>query len=214
MAEPAPSPPLSYTIPSSLLSFTHSPAAFLAANKNIHRLIAAAIIITSSTDTPVPKVLLLRRAPTDSFPLLWEVPGGCVDVDSDPSLVAAAARELWEETGLRARNVLRAVDMADPVPRPAGREDENGEEAESYHVPGGAMCLFREGETTWGKTTFLMEVESSENVVVRPEEHVEWAWVTKEEVTKGQFNDGKELDVVSEGVRRTVLEGFHQATKG
>ncbi|KAI8948254.1 NUDIX hydrolase domain-like protein [Xylaria longipes] len=50
----------------------------------------------------VDRLLLVQRAPTDSYPLRWEVPGGAIDAE-DESILHGLARELWEETGLRAR---------------------------------------------------------------------------------------------------------------
>ena len=42
------------------------------------------------------------------MPLLWEVPGGACDFE-DESLLHAVARELCEESGLRARRVEALV---------------------------------------------------------------------------------------------------------
>lgn len=42
--------------------------------------------------------LIVQRAPHDSNPLLWELPGGAVEHSEDP--VEAVKREVWEEAGL------------------------------------------------------------------------------------------------------------------
>lgn len=54
---------------------------------------------SSSRGKGSPKLLLVRRAPADFLPLRWELPGGSADAGEggDASVVAAAARELWEE---------------------------------------------------------------------------------------------------------------------
>ncbi|KAK7421849.1 hypothetical protein QQZ08_009794 [Neonectria magnoliae] len=198
-------PPTSYTVSPALHRYSSvPPAALLAADPDIDHLIAGAVVTN-----PHGLVLLLRRAATDSWPLRWEVPGGCVDA-ADASLVAAAVRELWEETGLRATAVTRAVRLLD--------EDEDGDgdgEVKSDSGEGEAdlrvkddLCLFRETGSVWAKLTAWVDVESCDAVVVRDDEHAEWAWVSEEEARRRRFADGRELDFVSEGVRRTVLEGF------
>lgn len=44
------------------------------------------------------KFLLVKRAPHDSHPGMWELPGGQVERNEDPEV--AAQREVLEETGL------------------------------------------------------------------------------------------------------------------
>ncbi|KAH7140671.1 NUDIX hydrolase domain-like protein [Dactylonectria macrodidyma] len=193
-------PPTSYTVSPALQAHVDvTPAAFLAShNGDIDHLIAGALV----TDTRG-RALLLRRAPTDSWPLKWEVPGGCVD-DTDASLVAAAVRELWEETGLRAVHVRAPVRLL----RADAGDDVEADPAETdLHVKGD-LCLFRETGNIWAKLTAWIDVEATEPVVVRADEHAEWAWVSEPEARARRFADGRELDFVSEGVRQTVLEGF------
>lgn len=56
------------------------------------------------------QILMIRqyRQPVKQF--LWEIPAGLLDVDGE-SLVAAAARELHEETGYRATSVEHLIDF-------------------------------------------------------------------------------------------------------
>ena len=50
------------------------------------------------------RVLLIRRAPHDSSPGMWELPGGCFEMqDQDISITATARRETKEETGLKVK---------------------------------------------------------------------------------------------------------------
>lgn len=51
------------------------------------------------------RVLLLKRREDDYLPNMWEIPGG--HVDPGETLARALARELYEETGLRLKEVLR-----------------------------------------------------------------------------------------------------------
>lgn len=193
-------PPTSYKASPSLDAFASStPAAFLAANPSVHHLMAGALV----TD-PQGRVLLLRRAPHDSWPLQWEVPGGCVD-DDDADVVAAAVRELWEETGLRARAVKAPVGL---LPTEEHVDVVDVSEADLQTAVGGNLVVFRVGEVVWGKLTVWVDVESCDAVRICDDEHVEFAWVTEQEARERRFGDGRMLDFTSEGVRRNVLEGF------
>lgn len=49
------------------------------------------------------RVLLLRRAPHETFPGIFELPSG--GVEPGEAILDALAREVWEETGLRVRVV-------------------------------------------------------------------------------------------------------------
>lgn len=73
-------------------------------------------------------------------------------------MVAGSVRELYEETGLVARNVKREV----------------------------MERTFEEGK--WRQGVFEVEVEVKEELDVRldPKEHVAWMWVTEEEVREGK----------------------------
>ncbi|KAF3770579.1 hypothetical protein M406DRAFT_336230 [Cryphonectria parasitica EP155] len=113
---------------------------------------------------PVPQVLLIQRAPTDSMPLKWEVPGGAVNKGEDAML--GASREVGEETGL----IVGRMDAL--IAHEGGADDE---------LDGG--YIFR---TTRGKTiikfTFAAQLESHRDPVrLDPKEHVDYVWATEEE---------------------------------
>jgi 8-oxo-dGTP pyrophosphatase MutT (NUDIX family) len=129
-------------------------------------LIASAMVIIDG------QTLLVRRAPTDSFPLCWEVPGGMAD--DGETVLEAAARELYEEAGLVAVRARALVDMAEWICE-SGKRDGTQER--------------------WHKFVFLMEVEGGKTVdgkrekpVVKldPEEHCEFLWATEDEVRKNR----------------------------
>ncbi|KAI8666565.1 Nudix hydrolase domain-containing protein [Fusarium keratoplasticum] len=192
-------PPTTYKASPSLQAFaSFTPAAFLAANPSIHHLMTGALVTNAQG-----QVLLLRRAPHDSWPLKWEIPGGCVD-DEDVNIVAAAVRELWEETGLRAKIVKAPVRLV-PADQ-AGELPVDVLETKLEMI--GDFLIFRVKEVVWGKLAVWIDVESYDAVKICDDEHVEFAWVTEQEARERKFSDGRELDFTSEGVRRNVLEGF------
>lgn len=67
----------------------------MAIKRGIERLVVGAVIADTAD-----RVLLLRRAATDTYPGLWELPSGGVDDGED--LESAFKREVLEETGLTA----------------------------------------------------------------------------------------------------------------
>ncbi|GKT51232.1 uncharacterized protein ColSpa_11413 [Colletotrichum spaethianum] len=111
-----PSPPLSYTTAPALLPYTlrfhpYNPAAAREVH-HTHRLcVGAAVLSTPPSPSPnnPPRILLVQRSAQEkALPHRWELPGGAAEsVDSDS--FAAAARELWEETGLRAKRFAALV---------------------------------------------------------------------------------------------------------
>lgn len=63
------------------------------------------------------EVLLIRRA-RPPFEGMWALPGGFVN--QDESLEAAAARELWEETGIKGIRLKQVGAFGDPGRDPRG----------------------------------------------------------------------------------------------
>lgn len=181
----------------SLGKYTKPPAEFFAQRPYVHAVLCSAIIFHPDIEAP-PRTLLLRRSPTDYLPLLWETPGGGLDRDGDVSILAAAVRELAEETGLAATKAVGCVAV--------------DRELEGYDVEdGGEVWLFGEKKNDrWAKVTFLMEVEGGKDVKIQDEEHVEYKWVSEEEVRSGTFEgeEQRSIDFVSEMVRDMILEAF------
>lgn len=150
---------------------------------------------------PSPRVLLVQRALTDTWPGIWEAPGGTCD-ETDPSLIAALARELREETGLTARAALGLVNID--------------------KVRGGHLT----------KVTFLLDVDDphqlkegekhplspsslaswNELVKLDPAEHSAFVWATEEEVRQDLVQGGERLVWRPNSLdKATVLEGFRMA---
>ncbi|KAJ1323654.1 8-oxo-dGTP diphosphatase [Microdochium nivale] len=166
---------------------------------------------SSSSDAPQPpppRVLLVQRAPHDSMPLKWEIPGGGSD-DDDPSVLYACARELQEESGLRATRVgplakfplsssagRRTVAAATPTATATTPGDETAmnddgpadEEPAWGERMGGTFFFSRSGKLVC-KFVFVVDVERADDgavvvddVRLDPNEHVAHVWATEAEV--------------------------------
>ncbi|KAI0008981.1 NUDIX hydrolase domain-like protein [Xylariaceae sp. FL0662B] len=129
------------------------------------------------------RVLLVQRSAHEFLGLRWEVPGGQCEA-TDETITAAACRELWEEAGLRAVAVVDVV------------------EAHQDWV---------DGDATWRKITFAVEVEADAVGEVRvkldPNEHEDFVWASETEVRESRCGE-KVLSWTCEEQRRTVLNAF------
>lgn len=183
----------------SLKPYTLPPSTFLLPRPHIRRVLSSTILFHPTSSPPL--TLLLLRSPTDWNPLRWETPGGSLEPDSDPSILAAAVGELLEETSLIAKKAVCCIAVK--------------EEVEGYGVEDdGEIWTFPEPGTDWhwAKITFFMEVEEGgvDNVILQEDEHVDYRWVTEEEVRRRQFRgeDGGKIEFVSDAVRLALLEAF------
>ncbi|KAF6831085.1 nudix domain protein [Colletotrichum musicola] len=134
------------------------------------------------------RILLLQRAAHDSMPNLWETPGGSAD-DDDASLLIACARELWEEAGLEAVEIVRVVSEGE------GKEP-------------GSVFTNRTGTVVFCRFAFEVRVRPGE-VKIDPEEHQDFVWATEEEVKAGRVG-GKEIPVTNGQMLRLILDGFRR----
>lgn len=178
----APKPP-----PAALLSFIASPTIssfniqvkdYLNSHPSKYRIVAAALVFSPSNPT---HLLIIQRSAIDYVPNLWEIPGG--PCDPDESILAGTVRELWEESGLIATEVLRQV--------------------------GGSYEWVGEG-TVWCKFSFEVEVKGVE-VILDEEEHQAFFWVTEDECRNGEVvRDGKKTEIkwTNESQVAVILEGF------
>ena len=166
-----------FTSPPALTPFSAPLSGYLASNPTISRLLVSAVILTphqpskSATTTPCPaKVLLVQRAATGGFPLLWECPGGSVDT-SDSTILHALQREVFEETGLAMTRVIELLD-------------------------GGVE--FQWGEGRCRKLTFLVMVDDEvrgerTGVVLNPEEHVDFVGRRRGMCRRGCARGGRSI---------------------
>ncbi|KAI0103882.1 NUDIX hydrolase domain-like protein [Nemania sp. FL0031] len=125
------------------------------------------------------RLLLLQRSKTDSYPRLWEVPGGTID-DEDVSLLHGLVRELEEETGLRARRVTGVVGK-------------------------GVTFLTREPACVC-KYSFIVDIEAGD-VKIDPKEHEAFVWVTEDEAKAKNCGEIR-LSYTSVGQEKAILESF------
>ncbi|PKS13335.1 hypothetical protein jhhlp_000106 [Lomentospora prolificans] len=133
------------------------------------------------------RLLLVQRAAHDSMPNRWEAPGGAADA-TDSTLFEATARELWEETGLVARDLKRII------PEAEGRAP-------------GSVFTNRTGRKILCRFSFEVEVQSCEGVRIDPEEHQDYLWVTEEEARAEKVGE-REIPITNQIMRSVILEGF------
>ena len=170
---------------SSVADFAVSKRAYLDARPEApFEYVATSTLVLDTRNPSEPRILLLQRAASDSNPSKWEPPGGACDND-DLSILHAAARELWEEAG------LRAVWIGGPVADPHFFIRSNG----------GKVCRFNFAvQVSIGGGTELI-------VKLDPKEHQNFVWATEDEV-KARKVDSIDLLFTRDEVRCTVLSAF------
>ncbi|KAI2636276.1 NUDIX hydrolase domain-like protein [Hypomontagnella submonticulosa] len=176
----APSAPTAFTSSSSLANFQLPLRAYLEAHPEFWGIAVGAFVFN-----PEGRMLLVQRAAHDSMPLKWEIPGGACDYE-DESLLHAVARELWEESGLRAKSIVTIVGEGVPFALRNGRR----------------MC----------KYSFLTEVEGYD-VKLDPNEHQAFLWVTEKEARAGKCGDVKFKYTFKEQ-EASVYEAFELVKSG
>jgi 8-oxo-dGTP pyrophosphatase MutT (NUDIX family) len=172
----------SFTFPPNLSSFAVLVTHYLSIYPSKHHIISSALVFSPSN-----QLLILQRSATDYMPNLWEIPGG--SCDHDETILAGTVRELWEESGLVATDVLRQI------------------EGEHEWVDGGKV---------WCKFSFEVAVEGLE-VKLDEEEHQKFLWVSEEECRGGIVMRGGErieIEFASEEQVKTILEGFRLRKEG
>ncbi|KAH0558377.1 hypothetical protein GP486_004967 [Trichoglossum hirsutum] len=161
----------------------------------------------SSSDDRQPRLLLVKRSAMDSYPGCWEVPSGSVE-RTDLTISDAVAREVLEETKLRVSRFVGEV-RGQPVhwwSRQGGgiRVLKLSFEVEVVELP----------ERLTARRTSLAHDGPSESlnlddvpVVLNPDEHEAYEWVTREELEKG-YETGKYKLIRDQ--YRVLLAGFSQ----
>ncbi|KAL6890921.1 hypothetical protein GGI43DRAFT_415136 [Trichoderma evansii] len=208
-------------------------------NPSIAHLMTSVFVLRQNKQSPSPspaQILLMRRHPSDSYPLKWEAPGGSVD-STDESTLSGAARELFEESALKESHFHAVLGMTkqkaeDLFSSSSGEkrpdnwginpEDEQAADIE-VQVSEEMKILFttfHEPDGIWGKVNFLATVDEDAKVKVNTREHVEWGWFTEEEVRTGRALESSintEIifpdEELSDGGKR-ILEFTSQAVWG
>lgn len=182
MANHPPAPAFSFTFSSALQAFNVPVKAYLASHGEYEGIASGALVFDAQD-----RLLLLQRAPHDSMPHLWEVPGGACD-EEDQSILHGVAREVWEETELKISALGRMVGPAD-----------------------GQVFVTPRKHLKICKYTFEAEVESTEDVKLDPNEHQNYLWATEEECRSYEVKDGDsiiKINFTTKAQEDTILEGF------
>jgi 8-oxo-dGTP pyrophosphatase MutT (NUDIX family) len=185
MAPKAPPAALaSFTFPPSLSPFATQVKDYLISHPSKRQKGVSCALVFS----PSNQLLILQRSATDSMPNLWEVPGG--SCDSHETILEGAVRELWEESGLVATEVLRQV---------------------------GGVPEWLDREKVWCKFSFEVKVKEGMEVVLDNEEHQKFLWVSEEECRSGvavRGGERTEIEFTTEVQVKTILEGFRLRKEG
>lgn len=96
------------------------------------------------------KILLVQRAPHDSFPGLWEMPGGTLDFGEDPKI--GVEREVQEECGI-------SVEALHPIAAISGVSEKN--DSKSHTV----------------RLAFLCRLIDKRSKITLSKEHSAYLWV-------------------------------------
>ncbi|KAI8223247.1 hypothetical protein K4K56_008872 [Colletotrichum sp. SAR 10_98] len=241
MPPPPPNPPLAYTtlpkLNPYLVPYHPLPSTTDTDPRTLvtHRLAVGAAVLNLSA-TP-PKVLVLQRSALEkALPHKWELPGGAAEA-VDGNLVASTTRELWEETGLRAKTVLGLVGSYEWAGFGPSLDAPVGPGEQGFALPGGGVGIrgkpvevpsvqtggegerspeAAKGRDAWRKFTYLVEVETDgegeAKIVIDPEEHEAFVWATEAEVQadrSGKF----QFDWTSEHQKADILRAFAMAKK-
>ncbi|PNP51218.1 hypothetical protein THARTR1_08122 [Trichoderma harzianum] len=187
-----PASDLQFTVHPNAAAFAVSQQAYLAAHPDPTRYsyIATGSLVFDTSSQSCPRLLLLQRAAHDSMPNKWEVPGGGCD-DDDESILHAAARELWEEAG------LKATHLGAPVGTPYFLLSRSGKK----------VCKF----------VFPVQAETNSqgrmDVTLDPREHQCFVWASEDEVKARRIKD-MELEFTTTDLECIVLAAFSQFKTG
>ncbi|KAH8178800.1 NUDIX domain-containing protein [Sarocladium implicatum] len=192
-AHPMPTLPadFSFTFDPSLSSWNHPVATWNSLNnKEYDGLVASTVVFHPVTN----RILLIQRARHDSGALHWEIPGGAVECE-DPTILHGAARELFEEAGLKARHIRRVLPSI-------GHDGQPGKEW-TFVTRRGLTCC------GWAFEVDVSLEDMEGGVKLHPDEHEDYVWASEKDVKAGAVGE-KKIPLVSERVKMLILDAFKQ----
>jgi len=196
--------PISIHIPPQLQRHAISLSKFLEERPSYDTLAVGAFIFAPSHlgSPPTPRLLLIQRATTEqSFPNLWEIPGGGSEL-GDPTILHSVAREVFEEAGLHLTRFGRQVGNGETFKVGSKNEPkhclklsfeievlENGNPVLSRLPPLPHSHASKHGDSEEDAELFASGPQSLEaiNVVVNSEEHQAFRWTSEEELAQATF---------------------------
>jgi 8-oxo-dGTP pyrophosphatase MutT (NUDIX family) len=196
-------PTLAYLNFKTDVSITHhdmSLALYRQANPQTH-LITTGIAVFARSSTGVDHLLLVQRSPKDSHPNCWEIPGGSVD-DTGETVLEGAARELWEETGLRVSRFVRELEVTRFSTGKYSKRwwDKPTFEAEVFEAEA-------EAGPRKGGLVFSEMARVGSKIRLDENEHQAWVWATEQDIR--ELHTGEvPLRFVNEKQQCIMLEGF------
>jgi 8-oxo-dGTP pyrophosphatase MutT (NUDIX family) len=142
------------------------------------------------------RLLIVQRSAHDSMPSLWETPGGACDAE-DETILHAAAREVWEEAGLRVKSFNRQVGTGIEFRTSRG------------------LKIFKLSFEVEVEEVDTAEAAGLEAIAVKldPNEHQDWAWVSEEDCIAGK-SDNVEIPFTHINQKQTIMAGFEQRWQG
>lgn len=217
--------PISIHIPLDLYQLAIPLQTWLNQHPQYDRLAVGAFIFTrqskGQSGTQEPRFLLVQRSMTErSFPNLWEVPGGSPEL-SDPTILHSVAREAFEETGLRLTKFVRQIgDGVEFNTGPKKREKKwlkLSFEIEVAEIPISEIEMYRDINHEYGhglshegvthKSPTLHPVHGAIPVILDPEEHQRYAWVSEADIRRC-YSDSDPYPIVTEYQHRVMLQAF------
>ncbi|KAM5353979.1 hypothetical protein ACJ41O_000629 [Fusarium nematophilum] len=184
MAEERPTPPdFNFTFDDSVSEWNVNHREWLRASEKTWDSLATGALVFDAQD----RILLLQRAPDDSMPNRWEIPGGACD-DEDPTVLHGCARELWEEAGLTLRHIRHVV-------------------PDGFGGKPGAVFTNRTGRRFFCKFSFEVEVAETEEVRLDPKEHQDFVWASEEEVRREEVG-GREIPLTNPLMTNLIDKAF------